>query len=240
MKIKQIAKVKNNGILDSWVISIFPQNYEKMDYVEPFGKSTVFLNKKSSEFPCVEVINNIDCGISNIFKALRDDANMFIGRLKRVKYCENTFERFLKINGGDSFDKGIGEFVLRQMSRGGLKKKFQPSIDDSWELAIEQLYLISNRIKNLYIFNKSPLSIIQAFDDINTLIYVITPPITKDSEMTAEEHAKLSDYLHQFRGKVVIGAYQNAFYRKHYIEENGWRIIKKKTNQGIQQLIINY
>ena len=212
-----------------------------MDYIEPYGKGGVLLNKATPISPHIEVLNDLDPGTGVIFRALRDDPSMFIGRLKRIKYCESTFERALKPVEGNDLDKGVNEFVLRQMSRGGLKKNFKPPTEEeSWINSIEQLDIIANRIKNVYIFSKSPLSIIQAFDDVNALIYVNPPEIAKNSEMAAEDHAKLSDYLHQFRGKVVISAYQNAFYKRHYCAEDGWRMVKKNTTQGVQQLFLNY
>ena len=230
-----------NKFLSSWILPLFPENYQEMDFIEPYGPSMVLLNKINPDSGRIEVLNDLDIGVSMIFKALRDDPSMFIGRLKRIKYCENTFEKALKSIGGDELDIAVNEFVLRQMSRGGLKKSFKPTTEeDSWILAIEQLLIVAARVKNVFIFNKLPLTVIQAFDDVNVLVYVSPPEISNDGEMAAGDHAKLAEYLQQFRGKVIVSAYQNAFYKRHYLEEDGWRFVKKKTTQGIQQLLMNY
>lgn len=236
-KIQPLFKCYGANFLSSWVLESFPENYQDYDYVEPYcGAAHVLMNKNLPSSGRVEVISDPDLGIVNIFRALRDDPAAFIGRLKRVKYCENTFERYLKKSEGDDLDLAIGEFVLRQMSRGGLKKNYLLQEGENWGVIVEQLETVAERVRNAYIFNKTALSVIQAFDDANTLAYVCPLEVDKD----AEDHAKLADYLHQFRGKVIISAYSNAFYKRHYREEDGWRFIKKKTGQDTQNLILNY
>ena len=236
-KIQPLFKCYGANFLSSWVLDNFPENYQEYDYLEPYcGAAHVLMNKNIPSDGHAEVINDPDLGVANIFRALRDDPTAFIGRLKRVKYCENTFERHLKKLEGDDLDLAMGEFILRQMSRGGLKKSYLPQEGESWDVIVEQLPVIADRVKNTYIFNKTPLNVIQAFDDTNTLVYVNPPEVAKD----AEDHAKLADYLHQFRGKVIVSAYSNAFYKRHYREEDGWRFIKKKTGSDTQYLILNY
>ena len=62
--------------LSSWVIEHFPKNYEEMDYVEPFaGAASVLLNKEKSS---LEAINDLNLGIVQIFRALRDEPEDFI------------------------------------------------------------------------------------------------------------------------------------------------------------------
>ena len=232
-KIQPLFKCHGSNFLSSWIIEHFPENYQNYDYIEPYcGSAHVLLNKTLPK-DHVEVLNDPDPTIANIFRALRDDAAMFIGRFKKVKYCENTFERTLKKDHDE-----LNELILRQMSRAGLKKTFKLSSEGEENgNMVEQLKNIAERVKNIYIFNKSPLEIIQAFDDINTLMYVNTPEI---SQTEAENHAKLANYLHQVRGKVIVSAYYNAFCKRHYKEEDGWRFIKKKTGPDIQCLILNY
>jgi DNA adenine methylase len=107
--------------LNAWIISNFPENYQEMTYLEPFcGGANVLLNKKKST---VEIINDLDSSVINIYQALRDEPKEFIRRLNLCKYTEETFERSLKKTQYDDYlDQAVNEFILRRMSRGGLKK----------------------------------------------------------------------------------------------------------------------
>ena len=53
-----------------WIISHFPEGYERMVYLEPFtGSGAVFFNKRPG---AVETINDLDGDIVNLFRVLRE------------------------------------------------------------------------------------------------------------------------------------------------------------------------
>ena len=65
------------GLAD-WIISHFPENYDKMVYLEPFcGSGAVFFNKIPG---AVETVNDLDGDIVNLYRVLRDNPE----ELKRV------------------------------------------------------------------------------------------------------------------------------------------------------------
>jgi DNA adenine methylase len=238
--------------LSQFVIENFPPEYEKYDYVEPYvGAGSVLLNKKPAEK--IEVINDIDPGAIQIYFALRDEAEHFIGRIKKIKYCEDVFEAALckkdqKFN--DYLDHAINEYVLRRMSRGGLKKNFawsdrtrggQPGDINAWKTMLLHLPVIAERIKGIHIFNKEALEVIKAFNDANTLLYC-DPPYVPDTratpdayeyEMSTDDHIALAEVLDQFKGKVLISGYPSALYKRLYAN---WRCLNKKiANHASQQ-----
>ncbi len=153
--------VKSHGgknYLAAWIIDNFPANYQEMIYVEPMcAGASVFLNKEPSN---EEVISDVDEGVICIFKALRDEPKEFIQRLKRLKYTEKAFKIALmneKDFDGDYIERGINEYVLRRMSRGGMKKAFawsdrlrggKPGDVNAWETMIKALPAITERIKS--------------------------------------------------------------------------------------------
>ena len=60
------------GLAD-WIISHFPENYDKMVYLEPFcGSGAVFFNKIPG---AVETVNDLDGDIVNLYRVLRDNAD---------------------------------------------------------------------------------------------------------------------------------------------------------------------
>jgi DNA adenine methylase len=238
--------VKTHGgkyYLKDFVIESFPENYEEMIYIEPFcGGGSVFLNKKPSHEEC---INDLDLGVIQIYRALRDEPGEFITRLKRTTYSELAFKRAQNRSEKpfeDYMEQAINEFILRRMSRGGLKKHFawstrtrggQPGDVNAWKTIIEQLPVISDRLEHAIILNKNSVEVIKAFNSPESLAYVDPPylPETRVStkaykhEMNTDDHINLAKALISFEGKVLISGYPSTLYKRLYAD---WRCKKKK------------
>lgn len=229
--------------LKQFIIENLPSNYEEMVYVEPYaGAASVLLNKLPGP---EEILNDMSFGIFQIFKAIRDNASIFMKLLEESNYTAETFEQALK-RSKQTFDlpieKAVNEYILRRMSRGGLKKSFawserlrggQPGDVNAWKTSIEQIPDLSFRLKNVYIFNKPAIEVIKAFDRKDTLLYVDPPymqstRISKDSyeefEMDTNAHKKLCDVLSCFRGKVVISGYDSELYQQYF---SNWRKLER-------------
>jgi len=255
MKVKKMRPpFKTHGgkyYLSSWIIENFPENHEQYDYIEPFmGGGSVFLNKTPSIG--LKVINDVDLGTIQVFRALRDEPRTFISKLKRKKYSENVFKRELKkTEFKDYLDHAINEFVLRRMSRGGLKTAFawserlrggEPGDLHAWKTIVQQLPEIAKKIKNTHIFNKDACKIIEAFNSKNALVYCdppyvpetrVSPDAYGPNEMNTDAHITLSQKLMRFEGKVVISGYSGILYNRLYAE---WRRIEKEVpNHSSQQ-----
>ncbi len=236
--------------LSPWIISHFPPGYETMTYLEPYcGGASVFLNKAPSTD---EALNDLNPGVIRILRALRDETKEFVSRLRRTKYCENTFNRALaKTDIQDDLEGAINEFILRRMSRGGLKKAFawsdrerggQPGDVNAWETMMEMLPLIADRLRGVHLFNRRAVPVIDAYNDSKVLVYCDPPylPDTRESkdsydeeEMDETAHIKLGEKLRQFRGKAIISGYPSEVYSRLY---DGWRCVKKTVaNHSSQQ-----
>lgn len=238
--------------LSKWIIENFPSQYEKYDYVESHvGAGSVLLNKNPSAN--AESINDIDLGVIQVFRALRDEAKHFIGRIKRIKYCEATFNKALAKKDGefkDYMDHAVNEYILRRMSRGGLKSNFawsnrsrggQPGDVNAWQTMLEQLPMIAARIENVNIFHKPALEVIRAFNDSNVILYcdptyladTRTSPTVYEYEMSTDDHIALAEALNQFKGKVLLSGYPSTLYKRLYAD---WRCARKKVaNHASQQ-----
>ena len=73
-----------------WIISHFPENYEKMVYLDPFvGSGAVFFNKKPG---AVETINDLDSNIVNLFRVLRDDPDELRRVLQLTPYSREEYD----------------------------------------------------------------------------------------------------------------------------------------------------
>lgn len=240
MKIRPPIKIsKGKWHLKEFIISNFPENYEQMTYVEPFcSGGTIFLNKNKSN---TEVICDIDQGITSVFKALRDEPKEFYSRIKRTKYSERSFK--IASNKShqefeDYIDRAVNEYILRRMSRGGMKKSFvwseelQESEDSEvWANIIAKLEEVSARVQDATILCKNFVDIMKAWDEENTLFY-LDPPALKSveenntTEFSVEDHMNLIHFAKNARGKVIVSASSSPLYNRSF---KNWKC-KKKTS----------
>lgn len=73
-----------------WIISHFPEGYEKMVYLEPFaGSGAVFFNKKPG---AVETINDLDSDIVNLFRILREKPEELKRVLELTPYSREEYD----------------------------------------------------------------------------------------------------------------------------------------------------
>lgn len=248
-KIKSPIKTSNGKWhLKEFVISNFPEGYEQLTYVEPFcSGANVFLNKIPSQ---TEVISDADQGIIAVFKALRDEPKEFISRVKRTKYTERSFK--IAANKShqefeDYIDLAVNEFILRKMSRAGLKKTFvQPEFDEEdWDARLEE---VSVRIQKATVVCKSFVDIIRAWDEVDTLFY-FGPPFLKATtdtpeplDLSVEDHMNLIHLAKNARGKVIISGYSSPLYNRSL---KNWKCKKKpvtaaKKDKRVECVWINY
>jgi DNA adenine methylase len=73
-----------------WIIQHFPAEYKSMTYLEPFfGSGCVFFSKEHSN---IEILNDIDGEIYNLFLQIRENAEQLIFLIEhtpwsRQEYC---------------------------------------------------------------------------------------------------------------------------------------------------------
>lgn len=225
-----------------WILQHFPSNYTSYNYIEPFcGMASVLLNKQPSN---IEVLSDLDVGITRILNAVKNECVRFVHNLNYINYEEAVFSNAKKYisNITDDFNYAVYEFVIRRMSRGGLKKDFAwsnrergglPGEVNAWETIIKQLPLISQRLQNVTILNENAFDVIAKHDSDNTLYY-IDPPYVHTSrvakkiyqfEMTEEDHIKLSESLNNCKGKVCLSGYPSDLYDRLY---KNWNIASKE------------
>lgn len=214
-KPKNIFKSHN---LANWIISQFPENYESMIYVEPFGMNVLF-NKKISE---EEVINDIDSRTTTILRIIRDKPKELIDCLKKVKFKQEIYEfavsRKTTIN---EMDKAVNELIIRKM------------IDkNTWKELIEAIPGINSRLEKVNIFNKDCLEVVKAYNSKDILLVLNQLDISKISR---EKHISLIEYLKRYKGKAIISGISSPIYDKFLVS---WKNIKR--NSKLESLWVNF
>jgi DNA adenine methylase len=231
--------------LANWVISHFPKDYPSLGYGEVcIGGGSVFFNKKRSDH---EVISDVSPGIVAILKALRDEPKEFVALLKKLRYKQSTFDSAVERAAepfSDYIELAVNEYVLRRMSRGGMKKAFAwserlrggvPGDVNAWKTMLKQLPLLAQRLEGVHIFHKDFLEVCKMWDEAGTLLYIDPPylPSTRtkgctevyDNEMPLDTHIKLLNFVKDSKAMIALSGYSSSLYNKHL---KGWKTTRKE------------
>lgn len=220
-----------------WLLSNFPENYENMTYVEPFGGGiNLTLCKKRSKF---EAINDKSKEVINIYRAIRDEPADLVKKIISNKCTPEGFDKAeSKKIFDDYLDEAATEIYLRKTSKNGLKQKFQkPTNIENWKNNIKLISSYSKIIKDVYIFNKSAIEIIDIFNTEDCLIYCDPPylhenkaaKVVYNGEMTPEAHMELFRLLNDFRGKVIVSGCLSPLYKRIY---KNWNMMKMRIDSS--------
>lgn len=254
MALKPLIKVHGGKwFLKKYVISNFPENYEELDYIEPFiGGGSILLNKNKSK---TEVINDAHPYLCQLWKIVKSKPKQLIEALKLLKYTQEEFVTWQNKTCTNQLQHAIKQYVLYRMSRGGLKEAFawsdrqrggQPGDVNAWQNSIENIPNISSRIRNVIIENKLATELIKKYDHHNALFYCDPPYLhaTRKStqayeyEMTEEDHIELAQVLNSCKGKIAISGYNSPLYDELY--KNWDKVEHKVPNHSSQSKIKQY
>ncbi len=216
-------------------------------YVEVFGGgASLIIGKEPSE---VEIYNDIDSGLVNFFRVLREPElfKEFYRRVIFIPYSREEFE-FCKYTWEDVEDRveravrwytvarqsfsgvfGKGWGYSRTSTSGGMAMKSR-----AWLSALELLPSIHERLMRVQIENRDFRKILESFDSIKTFFY-LDPPYHKETrkdgryrfEMSRQDHRELIDRLLRIKGKVLLSGYRHIDYEP--LEKGGWQRVDHET-----------
>lgn len=207
-------------------------------FVEPFGGGcSVLLNRERSE---VEVYNDLDGALVNLFEVLRgDDTHAEFARLLDLTpYSREVFEECLSFDGiADPTRRAVAFYTVlnqsisgkRLASKGDWSRGRADNLASRWFQRQEKLGGIHERIRHVQIECRDALDILQEWDTDETTFYC-DPPYILDTrrkkryyavEPGDEYHKELVDVLLRVRGNVVLSGYDHPTYYR-LIEEGGW------------------
>lgn len=219
-----------------WVLDNFPKNYQELFYLEPYFESEQILYSKDKSKE--EYINSTNSNLTSILKILRDNTTEFIKYINKIDYNKENFETAQKRNSFEcKLDLAINEFILIKMSKNGLKENFTNLNKDinSWVHAQENIIKLSERLENVFIFNKKEIDIIEMFDRPNIFVYCNPPNI---NETNIEQHVNLCNVLKKFSGKVLVFGIPSSSYNRTLKDWN-YKVNKDKKDK-IDVMWTNY
>jgi len=212
---------------------LLPLIPEHKTYVEVFaGGAALFFAKEPSP---IEVINDLDSGLTNLYRVLRDKDKFQRFQLlvelwpySREEYyanrdnwreCENDVERAVRLF-----------VVARQCFSGALKAGWSKDVDRGsrgmskavarYLSAVDQLPEIRERLQTVQVENRDFRKIIQEYDRPGTFFYLDPPYVTGtrraknvyEHEMTDEDHEDLVELLLGIKGKAMLSGYATPIY----------------------------
>jgi len=209
-------------------------------YVEPFGGgANLLVAKEPSQ---IEVYNDLDSGLVNFFRVLRDK-NKFQKFYEQVVLMPYSREEYYECR--ETWDKeeddvqmAVKWFVVARQSFSGIfgrswgytvtnsVRGMANPISKYWG-AIDMLPEVAERLLRVQIEHNDFRKILKAYDTENTFFY-LDPPYVLDTrteavyryEMALEDHQELVDMLLHITGKAMLSGYDHEVYKP--LEEAGW------------------
>ena len=216
-------------------------------YCEVFGGSAaVLLAKEPSR---IEVYNDIDWGLVNLFRVLRDSRlfKRLCRGLDATLYARAEFE--LARQDSEDIVESARRFMVRQrQSFGGKGTAWSYSVEESqtgiasgiarWRKGLECLPAVHRRFQDVQIECDDWRKLIPRFDSRQTLFF-LDPPYHPDTrvpciyrhELTRNDHRDLIACLLRIRGMVVLCGYNHGTYE--VLERAGWKRVTFKVPENV-------
>jgi DNA adenine methylase len=232
-----------------WLIEQFPPHRV---YVEPFGgAANVLLRKPASQ---VEIYNDIDDRIVNLFRVIRDPKlfeQLRLG-LDLTPYARAEFDDLLQEPPkATPVERARRFFATCRQARGGIgmsklsRQAWATSKRTRREMAepvskylsaIDGLADVAERLRTVLIESRPAIEMLAQYDGEDSFFYLDPPYVpetrhgkkaaTYAHEMSIDDHATLLDAVLQLRGKVMLSGYGHLLYDSKLRK---WRRAELKT-----------
>jgi DNA adenine methylase len=225
------------GMMVKKLLPLIPDHHI---YVEPFGGGGSLLFAK--EPSAVEVYNDLDSGLVNFFRVLRDPAKFpaLLKLCRLMPFSREEFDYCRSVWGKEEndIDRAFMWYVVARMSFSGIfggswghtvssSARGMASSVSKWLSIQEILPDIHKRIMRVQIEHSDFRQILTRYDTPRTFFYIDPPYIhaTRRSggyahELHAADHSDLVQMLLKLQGKAMLSGYAHGIYKP--LEEAGW------------------
>lgn len=217
-------------------------------YIEPFfGSGAIFFMKEPSR---VEIINDLDNDVYNLFKCIRDYPYKLHDSIMLTPYSEKEYK--------DTYDRVVEElepieqarqFIIRSnMARAGMQyysSSFRHGgivrslrgcdISKEWKKLPEYILEAADRLKDAEIFNRDGMYFLEKYQETEVFMFIDTPYLGDlrrqryyNHEMyESDEHVKFLEIVSKSKCKMLVCGYESELYDQHLV---GWNKYKLKAN----------
>lgn len=239
----------------------FPKDFEELVFIDGFGGGGSVLFSK--EPTGVEIYNDLDQNLYNLFKVLSDKKLFmeFKEKLDLLPYSRDFRSEFKK-NLKEEYDKlseveravfyfylnrtsynGNGSFVTSINSRRNMSK----SVSDYLSM-VDYLPEIHQRISRVIIERLDICELLKKYN-CEKIFFYLDPPYVWSSrkskaryccDMTDEQHKEMLNIILNHKAKFLISGYDNSIY--NILTENGWRKYQFKSplSDSVETIWYNY
>jgi len=205
---------------------------EYKSYIEPFGGAASVLIKKGKRKGELEVYNDIDSALVNLFEVI-SRKDLFEEFYRRVSVLPSSRELYLTYKRDyayqiDPVEKAVMYFVAINQAHGGLiragwgyeKKGGRDGSVEMWLSRIDNLPGLHKRLQGVQVDNRHFKDVFDVYDREDALFY-IDPPYrggdrekgcedTYAFEMSSGEWQDLIDILVKIKGSAIVSGYWNS------------------------------
>ena len=230
-----ITRMGGKFYIRKWIISKFPPHHT---YVEPFGGAAyVLLCKAPSK---VEVYNDIDGNLVNLFEQARTHTDELIEYLESFPYSRKIHDTWLDewklgMKGNNDIERAARFFYISNSSVNGRFSTFSTSAlknnAKSFYGKLNNIRDFANRMRNVVIENLDFEKCIKAYDTENTLFYIDPPFYNTDYyfvNFSHEDHVRLYETIKDIKGKFILSYYPHSIIMEMYGNEN-FNIYKREV-----------
>lgn len=223
-------------------------------YCEPYcGASAIFFAKEAAQ---VEILNDLDGGIINLFRCLQDPEKykLLEHRILHTLYSRSEFQKAIAIiyHGAepqDEISRAWAKYVVMNMgyagrqpytvgnwSRAFKKTSGMGDVNNTWLMRLSMLPDWHKRLLRAQIDNRPALECIQYWDNLGETTFYVDPPYPESTrkgkaytfDMVEEDHVDLMKVLDTVRGPVIMSGYYVPAIHDEYLDKN-WKRISWET-----------
>lgn len=246
-----MAPVQWFGGKGNFAKNILPFLPKSTVYCEPFmGAASVFWHLPKP-YP-VEVLNDLDGELVNLFRVLQDD-DLFAEFERKViwtPYARAEFGRALDMpTDASKVDRAWAFFTRQNQGFGGVSESLGnwgrvfvsddgcASIVNGWRKRMKCLEIWHDRLTRVQIDNQDALTVIRYWDSKDTTFY-LDPPYVPDTRAKGSQnvyahepeesfHAELTKTILDCAGNVILSGYDHSVYAP--LTDAGWHCQKFDT-----------
>lgn len=219
-------------------------------YCEPYvGGGSLFFSREPAP---VEVINDLDGDLINLFRCFQDRElfEELRHRLMWTPYARAEFGRAIDILNdpqASRVDRAWAFFVAKNQGLSGVSETIgdwsrtfcshggMAGTTSRWLMRLSMIDAWRWRLMRVQIDNRDALEVIRYWDNENAVFY-LDPPYHPDTrkdkdaygcEADAQHHEMLVELLLTCRGAVVLSGYDHTIYRR--LDAAGWQRFEFET-----------
>jgi len=230
-----------------WIMPFLPSGKV---YVEPYcGAASLFWHLRPPRK--VEVLNDLDGDIVNLFRVLQDEAlfERLAHRLTWTLYSVDEFRQALANESTEPVDRAWATFVQQNQGFGGIAKtegnwsrafvsnRGMAETTNKWRGRLAYLDAWHARLSRVQLDHRDALDVIRYWDSPDTVFY-LDPPYIADTraagnldvyaiEASDAHHQALVAILLGLRGQAALSGYDHPICEP--LGAAGWQVHRMKT-----------